>query len=58
MELVAMMMIMILDFVGEIMDFIEIVVDELVEWVVLTTILGSGRISKHVVGNPPIWAAK
>ena len=58
MELVAMMMIMILEVVGEVMDFIEIVVDELVELVVLTTILGSGWISKHMVGNPPILTAK
>ena len=52
------MMIMLLESVGEVMDFIKIVVDELVEWVVLTTILGSGWISKHMVGNPPISAAK
>ena len=48
------MMIMLLESVGEVMDFIKIVVDELVEWVVLTTILGSGWISNHMVGNPPI----
>ena len=58
MELVAMVMIMILEVVGEVMDFIEIVVDELVELVVLTTMLGSGWISKHMVGNPAISAAK
>ena len=58
MELVAMMMIMILEVVGEVMDFIEIVVDELVDLVVLTTMLGSGWISRHMVGNPPISAAK
>ena len=46
-------MIMLLESVGEVMDFIKIVIDELVEWVVLTTILGSGWISKHMVGNPP-----
>ena len=48
------MMIMLLEVFGEMMHFIKIVVDELVEWVVLTTILGSGWISKHMVGNPPI----
>ena len=58
MELVAMVMIMILEVVGEVMDFIEIVVDELVELVVLATMLGSGWISKHMVGNPPILTAK
>ena len=58
MELVALMMIIILEVVGEVMDFIEIVVDVLVELVVLTTMLDSGWISKHMVGNPPISAAK
>ena len=51
-------MIMLLEVVGEVRDFIEIVVDELVELVVLTTMLGSGWISKHMVGNPPILTAK
>ena len=44
------MMIMLLESVGEVVDFIKIVVDELVEWVVLTTIFGSA-----VVGFPCTW---
>ena len=48
------MILVILDVVGEVMDTIEIVVDEQADGGVLTTILSSGWISNHMVGNPPI----
>ena len=48
------MILVILDVAGEVMDTIEIVVDEQAEGGVLTTILRSGWISNHMVGNPPI----
>ena len=52
------MIIVILDVVGEVMDTMDIVVDEQAEGEVLTTMLSSGWISNHMVGNPPIQAEK
>ena len=53
-ELVAMMIIVILKAIEELMDVIEIMVDELAEGWFSPLCWGSGWISNHVVGNPPI----
>ena len=53
-ELVAMMIIVILEVIEEVMDVIKIMVDELAEGWFSPLCWGSGWISNHVVGNPPI----
>ena len=52
------MMIVILEVIEEVMDVIEIVVDGLAEGWFSPLYWGGGWISNHLVGNPPILAAK